>query len=83
MSSDEDAEYQIQVLNLDGRTLFCTVTGDWTVLQLKNTVAVSEGVPAEEQRLIFGGKHLQDDFTLHESGVQSGSTVHLMLRLQG
>ena len=50
---------------------------------LKEQVAQKAGVPVTEQRLVCGGKQLEDRSELSERGVQRGSTIHLLLRLRG
>uniref|UniRef100_A0A7S3J236 Ubiquitin-like domain-containing protein n=1 Tax=Euplotes harpa TaxID=151035 RepID=A0A7S3J236_9SPIT len=42
-----------------------------------------EGIPPDQQRLIFGGKQLEDEITLSEYYVTDGSVIHLVLRLRG
>lgn len=50
---------------------------------IKSKIQVIEGIPPEEQRLIFAGKQLKAGRALSGYGVRGGSTVHLMLRLLG
>lgn len=54
-----------------------------TVLQLKHMVAEIVGVAAEEQRLVYGGKLLDDSDFLSAHNIKSNCTVHLILRLRG
>ncbi|KAL3046305.1 hypothetical protein OYC64_004336 [Pagothenia borchgrevinki] len=54
-----------------------------TVLDLKHKIQHHDGIPEEQQRLIFGGKQLVDDFKLSDYGIQKESTIHVMRRLRG
>ena len=53
------------------------------VLDLKKTISVSEGIPSDQQRLIMGGKQLEDTLTLGNSHVKHGSVLQLQSRLLG
>jgi hypothetical protein len=54
-----------------------------TVKMLKELVMEKEGIPADEQRVIFGGKQLEDGRTIADYNIEDGSTVHDVLRLRG
>ena len=53
------------------------------VLKLKEMLEESEGISPEQQRLIFGGKQLQDDKTLQEQKIVAGTQINLLLALTG
>ena len=59
-----------------------TLEPSHTVLQLKEAIESSEGIPVIQQRLIFNGKPLQDELTIEASGISAGATVHMVLALR-
>eukprot|EP00295_Goniomonas_pacifica_P038160 CAMPEP_0175999416 /NCGR_PEP_ID=MMETSP0108-20121206/57276_1 /TAXON_ID=195067 ORGANISM="Goniomonas pacifica, Strain CCMP1869" /NCGR_SAMPLE_ID=MMETSP0108 /ASSEMBLY_ACC=CAM_ASM_000204 /LENGTH=121 /DNA_ID=CAMNT_0017331849 /DNA_START=1 /DNA_END=366 /DNA_ORIENTATION=- len=52
-----------------------------TILEVKDWIQDQTGIPPEQQRLIFAGKVLDDTSTLSEVGLETSSTLHLVLRL--
>ncbi len=74
---------QIFVKTLTGKTTTLEVEPSNTTLDVKKMLADKEGVAVAEQRLIFEGKQLDDTDTLSARGIQSMSTLHLVLRLLG
>ena len=74
---------QIFVKGLDGRTTCLDVNSRDLCLDVKHQLEVKFGIASNEQRLIFEGKQLTDDYALDQYQIQAHSTLHLVLSLRG
>lgn len=54
-----------------------------TIDSMKHAICGAEGIPVDQQRVIFEGRQMEDDRTLDAYGVGPDATVHLVLRLRG
>ena len=75
--------FQIFVKTLTGKTLTLHVQSHYKVIYIKEMIKLKEGIPMDEQRLVYAGVALRDNRDIADYNIQKESTLHVITRLRG
>jgi hypothetical protein len=81
-SYDRSYGGNLTIKTLTGRSYNVNASDFNTIADLKQNLSEKLGFSVDQQRLIFGGKQLEDDRTLNDYNLKNGCTVHLILRIR-
>ena len=74
---------QVFIKTLTGQSIAIDYRSDLTIEEVKETINSRDGIPVNQQRLIYQGKQLDNDQTLSDYNIQENSTIHLVLQVKG
>jgi len=82
-SASQGEGFIIKVKTLTGKEIALSVRDEDTMEKVKQLITNKEGIPEDQQRLIWSGVQLEDGKTVQHYGIKADAVLHLVLRLRG
>ena len=73
----------VKVKTLTGKEIEIDIEPSDKIIRIKERIEEKEGIPPQQQRLIFGGKQMVDEKVASDFNIEGGSVLHLVLALRG
>lgn len=73
----------VYIKTMTGSTIPIEIDEDDSIEILKEKIEKKEGIPPDQQRLVFSGKQLDNTKTISDYQIKEDSTLNLVLRLRG
>ena len=84
LGTHADQKFDVSVRTLTGKTLQITELGPYkTVAAIKESIFAQDGIPVDQQRIVYRGVQLQCTRTLADYHIKGGEVLHMSLRLRG
>ena len=83
LSSGGSGSMPVYVETLTHKTIIVWIEPDDMIQKVKEVIQDTQGIPLEQQRLLYAGKALEDERTLSDYNIRRRATLHLLLRLRG
>lgn len=74
---------QLKVVTLTGNESIIDVTSTDKIFAIKEKLEEHEGIPPDQQRLVYQGKQLKDEKTVGNYKLKGGTVLHLVMALRG
>jgi large subunit ribosomal protein L40e len=83
ISFDSGTLFKFYCRMLTGKNITCNASAGLPVFELKRLIQDTEGIPPDQQRILFGGVQMEDFYPIGRYNIEEGSVTHMVLKLRG